>query len=210
MSLTAGRRQLVVLLLTTALCLWSTAVFAQAVSDPNVAEFSPSADHTAVDAAGTPLVSRYSLSFFAVGGTTPLVTLDLGKPSPDPDGKIRVNFRSLLTSLPASGVSYEARVSSVGPSGVSASLVSNQFSFTANPCSPTISSATASAPVGGGTGTVAVTAGAGCTWTAGSNATWITVTSGASGTGSAASAARRPCGASGRTGTITIAGQTFR
>ncbi len=62
----------------------------------------------------------------------------------------------------------------------------------------------------GGSGTVAVTAGAGCPWTAVSNASFITVTSGSSGSGNgtvgytvAASA-----GAD-RTGTITIAGITF-
>ena len=60
------------------------------------------------------------------------------------------------------------------------------------------------------TGTVAVTAGAGCTWTATSGVPWITVTSGASGTGNG------PVGfsvaantGSARSGTMTIAGQTF-
>jgi Viral BACON domain/Putative binding domain, N-terminal len=211
MLLTAGRRPLVVVLLTTVLCLFGTVVFAQAVSDPNVAEFSPSTDHDAVDASGSPLVTQYSLSFFTVGGTTALLTVDLGKPSPDPDGMIRVNFRSLLSSLPASGVTYEARVSSVGPGGVSDSLVSNQFLFSSTPCSPTLGAPTASAAVGGGTGSIAVTAGAGCTWTAVSKATWITVTSGASGSGngSVGYSVAANTGASGRTGTITIAGQVF-
>jgi hypothetical protein len=60
------------------------------------------------------------------------------------------------------------------------------------------------------TGTVTVTAGAGCTWTATSGVTWITITSGASGTGGG------PVGFSvaantgaARSGTVTIAGQTF-
>lgn len=62
----------------------------------------------------------------------------------------------------------------------------------------------------GGTGSVNVTAQNGCAWTATSNADWITITSGASGTGNGTvnfTAAANP--GSQRTGTLTIAGQTF-
>jgi all-beta uncharacterized protein len=57
---------------------------------------------------------------------------------------------------------------------------------------------------------VAVTATAGCAWTASSNAPWITVTAGAggSGNGSVSYAAAVNTGAA-RSGTITIAGRTF-
>jgi uncharacterized protein (TIGR03437 family) len=62
----------------------------------------------------------------------------------------------------------------------------------------------------GGTGTVNVTTAGGCAWTATSNANWLTVTSGASGTGNGtvgftAQANTGPA----RSGTLTIAGQTF-
>lgn len=63
----------------------------------------------------------------------------------------------------------------------------------------------------GGSGTVAVTTNAGCTWTASSNAPWITVTAGASGSGPGSvqfGAAANTTGAA-RRGTITIAGQVF-
>jgi len=66
-------------------------------------------------------------------------------------------------------------------------------------------------PVGGGTGTVNVTTRAGCTWTAVSNAAWITVTKGATGSGDGAvefSAAANATGAA-RSGTITIGGRVF-
>jgi hypothetical protein len=59
--------------------------------------------------------------------------------------------------------------------------------------------------------TINVTAGAGCTWTAVSNDTWITVLTGASGTGNGTvtfSVSNNSTG-SNRTGTITIAGRTF-
>ncbi len=62
----------------------------------------------------------------------------------------------------------------------------------------------------GGSGAVAVTAGATCAWTATSNAAWITITSGANGTGDGAvafSVAVNLLGA--RTGTITVAGENF-
>jgi all-beta uncharacterized protein/BACON domain-containing protein len=65
----------------------------------------------------------------------------------------------------------------------------------------------------GGSGTVTVTAGAGCTWTAVSNASWITIVTGASGTGNGtvtyAVAVKPPTPTGNRVGTITIGGQTF-
>jgi hypothetical protein len=62
----------------------------------------------------------------------------------------------------------------------------------------------------GGTGTVAVSASAGCAWTARSSVAWVTVASGTSGVGNgrvAFSVAANPGGA--RTGAISIAGHTF-
>ena len=57
---------------------------------------------------------------------------------------------------------------------------------------------------------MAVTAGAGCAWTAASNSLWITITAGSSGSGSG-TVSYSVAGNSGtaRTGTITIASQTF-
>ncbi len=57
---------------------------------------------------------------------------------------------------------------------------------------------------------VNVSAGSGCTWTAVSNASWITVISGSTGTGngSVGYSLQANIGAS-RTGTLTIAGETF-
>lgn len=76
-------------------------------------------------------------------------------------------------------------------------------SYSINPTNQSFSSS-------GGTGTVNVSAGSGCNWTASSNAAWITINSGSSGSGNG------PVGYSvaansgqARTGTITIAGQTF-
>jgi len=78
-------------------------------------------------------------------------------------------------------------------------------------CTLSIAPTSTSIPAAAATGTVTVTAGAGCGWTAVSNSGFITVTSGAAGTGNgtvAYSVTANPS-ASPRTGTITIAGQTF-
>ncbi|MFS8087376.1 MAG: BACON domain-containing protein, partial [Acidobacteriota bacterium] len=61
-----------------------------------------------------------------------------------------------------------------------------------------------------GTASVAVTTGGGCAWTGSANASWITVLSGATGSGNGvlSYSAAANSGAA-RTGTLTIAGQTF-
>jgi hypothetical protein len=78
-------------------------------------------------------------------------------------------------------------------------------------CSYSVSPTSQSAPAGGDAGTsIKVTTVSGCAWTAASNTSWITVTSGASGSGNgtasySVSANVGPA----RTGTLTVAGQTF-
>ena len=63
-------------------------------------------------------------------------------------------------------------------------------------------------PAAGGTGSIALTSGAGCAWTATSNASWIAIASGASGsgTGTVTIAVAATTGPS-RSGTVTVAGQ---
>ncbi|MCI0623199.1 MAG: hypothetical protein L0387_16345 [Acidobacteria bacterium] len=63
----------------------------------------------------------------------------------------------------------------------------------------------------GGSGAVNVSVGAGCGWTAASNASWITVTSGSSGSGSGTVRFSIPANSTGsaRLGTLTIAGFAF-
>lgn len=76
-------------------------------------------------------------------------------------------------------------------------------------CAYTVSGASQTFPAAGGTGTVGVSTGSGCSWTAASNAAWITLAD-TGGTGSGAVAfqvAANPSKFS-RTGTLTVAGQT--
>jgi hypothetical protein len=77
-------------------------------------------------------------------------------------------------------------------------------------CAFTLNPANQNFIAGGGAGSVNVTTVAGCAWAATGNAAWITITGGASSVGSGAvsySVAANPGPA--RTGTMTIAGQTF-
>jgi glucose/arabinose dehydrogenase len=79
-------------------------------------------------------------------------------------------------------------------------------------CTYAIAPTRATFQVDGGSGTVMVTAPAGCGWTAVSNATWITITAGASGSGNDVvtySVAQYTGKPRNRNGTMTIAGQTF-
>jgi all-beta uncharacterized protein/BACON domain-containing protein len=82
----------------------------------------------------------------------------------------------------------------------------------ATSCSYALSGTSQALSVDGGTGTVTVTTGAGCAWTAASNNTpWLTVTSGASGSGggSVGFSATANNQTTTKSGTLTIAGNTF-
>ncbi|HEY6343299.1 MAG TPA: protease pro-enzyme activation domain-containing protein [Bryobacteraceae bacterium] len=93
--------------------------------------------------------------------------------------------------------------------------VSTPWSF-ATSCVAALNPSSATIGAAGGSGTIAVTAGAvtpaaGCAWTAASNVTWITIASGASGSGNGTVGYTVTAATAGipRVGTITIAGQTF-
>ena len=81
----------------------------------------------------------------------------------------------------------------------------------AGSCPYALSAITATVSGGGGTTNVTVITDSTCAWTAVSNASFISVTAGTSGTGNGTvtfAVSSNP-GASARTGTLTIAGQTF-
>jgi hypothetical protein len=78
-------------------------------------------------------------------------------------------------------------------------------------CTFALSATSTTIPQNGGSGSVNVIAGAGCSWTAVSQVPWIVVTSGASGSGNGTVQFTVQARMSGgpRSGTIVIAGQTF-
>jgi hypothetical protein len=78
-------------------------------------------------------------------------------------------------------------------------------------CTYTLSPTSKSFTSVGGSDRISVTATAGCTWTAVSNAAWITITAGGSGTGNGAASytVAANTATTSRTGTLTVAGKTF-
>ena len=181
------------------------------VVNPRIVEFDPSADHAAVAADGQPLVQRYELRIFTLGNTQPYTTTDLGKPSPETDGKIRVDFSTRVSPWPPDGT-YEARVAALGPSGLGISDPSNSFSLvsTATPaCSYTLSPQSLSLAASPGTSPLTMTTGSTCAWTATSNASWVTPGT-PSGTGPATLSVivSANTATTARTATLTIAGRT--
>jgi hypothetical protein len=184
------------------------------VVNPKTVEFDPSADHSALGPDGQALVSRYELQVYLHGAPQPISTGNLGKPSPDADGKIRVDFSTLLIGWPLANGTYEARVSAVGSTGTGLSDVSNVFDFLVAPppvvCTYGLSATAQSASPAGGPASVAVSATATtCAWNASSGAAWLAV-SPASGTGSGSVNVTVAANAgAARTGTLTIAGQTY-
>jgi len=79
------------------------------------------------------------------------------------------------------------------------------------PCTYSIAPTNNTIVAAGGSGTITVTAGSGCQWSASSGATWIVITSGASGTGggSVGYSVSANADTNSREGTLTIAGKTF-
>jgi hypothetical protein len=102
-------------------------------------------------------------------------------------------------------------VSAVGNDGTTHVAATDLPSDCGGTCTYNISPTSASYAAAGGTGNVSVTAGTGCSWTAVSNATFITITGGASGTGNGTVSylVAVNTGSTSRTGTMTIAGRTF-
>jgi hypothetical protein len=185
---------------------------AQVVSDPRVAEFDPSPDHWAVLDSGQPAVLRYELRIYMVGASAPFTKVDMGKPSPDADGKIRYNLASGVAGWPLlPGGEYEARVSAVGPEGAALSEPSNRFTFRSpSPCTVSLSATTGRAPAPGGSYAVDVTTAAGCSWSSSTALPWVTIWT-ASGTGSATVAfeVKANASSSSRSGTITVGGKVL-
>ena len=109
-------------------------------------------------------------------------------------------------------VAYSVSPSVDGERTTTLTIGGQVFTITQSPgCSFALSSITAQFASEGGSGKVSVAAATGCTWSAAANADWIQVTGGATGAGNGEVAFNVAPSTSGavRTGTLTIAGQTF-
>lgn len=201
-----------ILLFLIALCMLSGSARAQSTTiNPRNVEFTPSADHDAVDANAVAVVQRYELQIFLTGATAPTSSVSLGKPAPDPDGRIRVDFTGLLTAWPLASGTYEARVAAVGVSASSTSDPTNPFDFARAACAWTLDASAVTVAGSEGSGTVTLTASdSGCAWTASSSDTWLSV-SPASGTGTATLTYAFSSNTTGtaRSATVTAGGQSL-
>jgi len=182
---------------------------AQVVNAPRIAEFDPSPDHWETLENGEAAVVRYELGMYMLGASAPFATVDMGKPSPGADGKIRFDFASRVAGWPLTGGYYEARVAAVGPEGAALSDPSNPFTFgTASSCATSVGATSISAPASGGSYTLQVSTGTGCAWAVSTYLSWVTMwTSGGSGSGPVPFAVKPNPTTSSRSGTITIAGR---
>ncbi|MBX3278426.1 MAG: hypothetical protein KF868_10530 [Acidobacteria bacterium] len=128
----------------------------------------------------------------------------------DDDGGGGLNSRipagSGFYTLPVTG-SYRIQAGSFRPSTTGGYTLS----ISGPACSYTISPTSQSFNANGGSGSVTVTAGGGCGWSATSQAGFVAITSGASGNGNGVVnfSVSANSGTVGRTGTLSIAGQTF-
>ena len=184
---------------------------AQDVIDPGVAEFDPSPDHWAILDDGQPAVVGYELSVYVVGAPMPFATVDMGKPSPAADGKIRYDFSKEAAAWPLPGGEYEARVSAVGSEGAALSAPSNTFTFSdSQSCAFSLSARSVRAPAGGGDYSIAVSTDPACDWTTDTTLPWVSLWA-THGTGSGNLPFQVPANSStsSRSGIITIAGEAI-
>lgn len=186
----------------------ATPLLAQSIVDGQRIQFLPSADNDTV-VAGVALVQGYALNVYVAGSSTVVSTADLGKPTPDSDGYMRVGYLPLLTTPLQAGVTYESRVVVTGPGGSASSDVSNTFMLTSVCETSTIAPGSVNIGPGASAGAVAVTST--CPWSAISNAPWITITGATTGSasGTVAYVVAANSTSSPLAGTITIAGNTF-
>jgi hypothetical protein len=185
----------------------ATAASAQTV-DPRYLQFTASADHFALTTDGQPLVTGYQMAWYQSGASSPFQILDLGKPIPDSNGAIVVDLNTLLTSAPAAGIIYDARVAAVGPTGSAESSDSNAFVYS-GPCTYAVSPTNVTGAAAGGVGALGIATGASCVWSTTSQAAWLTLGA-ANGSGSASVALTIAPNntASPRSGTISAADAT--
>ncbi|TAM44893.1 MAG: M6 family metalloprotease domain-containing protein [Acidobacteria bacterium] len=129
---------------------------------------------------------------------------DAGDPFPGSSGNTAFTVGSAPNSLLYSGQDGGVRITNIS---APASIMTATLALVA-PCTYTVPTAANFDSTGGG-GSLPVTTGSDCPWSAVSNAAWIAVSSGASGTGTGAVAfSLQPNTGAARTGTLTVAKQT--
>jgi hypothetical protein len=171
-----------------------------------------------ISGAGTPTVTSVNPTTGDDGGGTSVTIngsnfatgakVSFGGPSAP---QVVVNSATRITATSPAHDPGTVDVTVYNTDGRSATL-SNAYTFTnSGACTYSISPTSSTVGSAASTGSVSVASGAGCAWTASSGAGWITVTSGASGSGNGtvAYSVAANTGSSSRTGTLSIAGNTY-
>jgi subtilisin-like proprotein convertase family protein len=115
-----------------------------------------------------------------------------------------------VNCTPPSGALFSVGTTTVTCTATDAVGNDDDCSFTVTICTATIAPTNLAFAANGGSGVINVTSSGSCNWTAGSNApAWITVGGGGSGSGSVSFSVAAHTNTTNRSGTITVAGQTF-
>jgi Putative binding domain, N-terminal/Viral BACON domain len=159
-------------------------------------------------------VTPTTVSIDAAGGTGTPISVSTGSGCTWTATE-NVGWITILTGATGTGngsVTYSVQPNTGSTRTATLTVAGQSVSISQSPpCSYSISPHDHTFEKGGGTGTVSVNTQSGCAWTAVSNASWITITSGSSGTndGTVRYTAEPNTTGNNRTGTLTIAGQTF-
>jgi uncharacterized protein (TIGR03437 family) len=212
---------------------WITITSGSSGNGSGTVEYSVAANTGTSSRTGTLTIAGQTFTVTQAAGATcsyAIAPTSASVPAGGTTGSVTVTAPSGCTWTATSNASWIAVTSGASGSGNGTVSYTVAASSSANPltgtltiagqtftvtqagatCSYAIAPTSASAPAGGTSGSVIVTAPTGCAWTATSNVSWITV-SPASGNGNGVvgytvAASSSPLA---RTGTLTIAGQTF-
>lgn len=109
------------------LCIIASPAFAQTpVTATNGFAFSASPDHSATNADGSPMLTRYEIRFVPGTGCAPQPAVNAAKPTPDGTGTITVDPVATFGVLTAN-CAYTAVVAAIGPGGESLSAPTDPF-----------------------------------------------------------------------------------
>jgi uncharacterized repeat protein (TIGR01451 family) len=178
-------------------------------TDPNPSDNSATAT---ISATNPGIMISPTSQVFPRGGGSGYVSVNAGGgctwTSMSDDSWITITYSSNCCN---GNVNYTVAQNPGAPRSGTMTIAGQLFTVNQEGCVLTLDQDHQSFAANAGTGTVNVTATAGCAWTAGTGSSFIHITSGSSGTGNGAVqySVDANAGATNRSDTITIAGQTF-
>ncbi len=138
---------------TRPICI-STSIPVSSITDPANVEFTPSVDQDALNPDGTPKLTSYTLAAYLAGGSSQVgPVVDIGKPAPQGDGKIRLPIPPTIKAALVPATVYEMHALANGPGGASSVALSNLFDFSLVPPPPSAPAAPTNLRVTGASST---------------------------------------------------------